>query len=385
MTIPALHVTYHRFLESEGGGVQAATREYVAALEAAGFNLHTLTYDFTRDLATRVRRRVLPEVWYREDPPKIYEQIDKVVREQKVEFVFFGHTMFSGLSRRIKQAFPGLRQVLLSHGAEGFDFAIEQQMRRNSGSENRFRFVAERMLGRVLLDQMEQRRLIDAVLTLSPLEVDIERWLGCSNVLWVPRTITEPPLDLKPVDQRVGCVSTLDHAPNHQGLLDLFDALAPGVPPSFRFRLVGGPVARGKMLASRYPFVEYMGPLSDAELRVEAATWCCFVHPMFVYAKGCSTKLAVGIGWDLPIATTEYGARGYRWDRRVLPLADSPASLAELLMQRAKTDGFERHRVETRHIAASTPKMTDVGRDIRRFLTVDTSPGRKLPTGVGAP
>jgi hypothetical protein len=368
-TIPALLVSYGRFLEAEGGGVQICTREYNVALEAAGFQLQVLPYDFSHDWMTRIRRRLFPEVWYRADPPHLFEQIDKAIRERQIEFLFFGHTMFASLSRALKQRFPGVRQVLLSHGAEGFDFCIDQQMRRASGSENHFRMVAERMLGRVLLDQMEQRCWIDAVLTLSPLEVDIEKWLGSPKALWVPRTIMEPALDRRPVDQRVGCVSTLDHAPNYEGLVDLFDALAGEVSPQFRFRLVGAPAERGKTLAQRYPFVEYVGALSDSELRAEAATWCCFVHPIFLYAKGCSTKLAVGMGWGLPIATTAYGARGYRWDWQKLPLADSPASLARLVLQRASKDAFERHCGGTAAIVAITSRIPDVAAEVRAFLT----------------
>jgi hypothetical protein len=46
-----------------------------------------------------------------------------------------------------------------------------------------------RALGEHLLKQAEQRRWIDAVLTLSPFEVEVEKWLGSPRVLWVPRTI----------------------------------------------------------------------------------------------------------------------------------------------------------------------------------------------------
>ena len=132
----------------------------------------------------------------------------------------------------------------------------------------------------------------------------------------------ESELDADPVDQRVGCVSTLDHPPNHQGLAEVLQALSSRASPGFRFRLVGAPQKIGVALMRQFPFVEYLGALSNSQLRSEAATWCCFVHPLFVYAKGCSTKLAVALGWQLPIATTVYGARGYIWDIRRLPLAE---------------------------------------------------------------
>jgi Glycosyl transferases group 1 len=366
--VPALLVGYHRFLESEGGGVQICSRDYAAALEAAGFRLRTLSYDFPRGLGVRILRRLYPQIWYTETPPGLLDTIADALGLDGAEFIFFQHTMFAGLSRSLRQSFPTIKQVLLSHGAEGIDFCIEQRIRRDSGSENRFRFVAERMIGQSLMSQMEQRRLIDAVLTLSPLEVEIEKWLGCPRALWVPRVIMDAKLDLLPVDGRVGCVSTLDHLPNQQGLLDLFDALAGDVAPRFRFRLVGAPPERGNALAARYPFVDYLGALSDAQLRREASTWCCFVHPMFVYAKGCSTKLGVALGWGLPIATTEYGARGYLWERNLLPLAQSPAELARLVLQRSDKERVERHRLEAKSIADLAPDLAQAGEQIRQFL-----------------
>jgi hypothetical protein len=224
------------------------------------------------------------------------------------------------------------------------------------------------MLGRELLDEVEQRRWIDAVLTLSPLDVEVEKWLGSRKVLWVPRTIMEPRLETHPVDQRVGCVSTLDHPPNSSGLQQFFDALEGKVSRNFRFRLVGGPASKGAALAQRYGFVEYLGPISDQQLRAEAATWCCFIHPLFFYSKGCSTKLAMGLGWGLPVATTKFGARGYVWDDNLVPLAESPAGLTQLVLDRCSAARFAQYQRKTEQIVAITPKLLTVGANIRNFL-----------------
>src|SRR5207249_1785916 len=115
-----------------------------------------------------------------------------------------------------------------------------------------------------------------------PFEVEIEKCLGTRSALWVPRSITEAPLKWRPVDGRVGCVSTLEHPPNLHGLIQIFDTLEDNVPPEFQFRVVGQPTSKGRALEGRYPFVKYLGVFSDEELRSEAATWCCFIHPMFV-------------------------------------------------------------------------------------------------------
>jgi hypothetical protein len=215
---------------------------------------------------------------------------------------------------------------------------------------------------------MKQRRCIDAVLTLSPFEVEIEKWLGAKKALWVPRTIMEPALAMAPIDQRVGCVSTLNHAPNFEGLIKVFEALEQRCSPAFRFRLVGSPSNIGDQLAKRFSFLDYLGFLSESQLRTEAATWCCFVNPIFEYAKGCSTKLAVALGWGLPIATTEYGARGYCWDVNQLPLARSPTELAKFVLERAVLTAINKYQKQSAGIRAQTPDIQSTGNQIRAFL-----------------
>ena len=224
------------------------------------------------------------------------------------------------------------------------------------------------MLGRALLDEREQRRHLDAVITLAPLDAEIEQWLGARKVFTIPRTITRDRLVLQPVDGRVGCAATLDHPPNSSGLTRLFGALDGKVPANFRLRLVGGPPACGETLVRRYGFVDYLGALDDEALRAEAATWCCFVNPIFVYSKGCSTKLAVALGWGLPIATTRYGARGYRWDERVAPLADDPTELSEHVLARASAAQVPTHCRATDAIIARSPDLARLGAQIRDFV-----------------
>jgi hypothetical protein len=227
------------------------------------------------------------------------------------------------------------------------------------------------MIGRQLLEEVEQRRWIDAVLTLSPFEAELEKWLGTAKIHWVPRTIIECTLEFNSVDGRVGCVSTLDHPPNFWGLVQLFDALDEAAPDSFRFRLVGQPRDAGRQLAKRYSFVEYLGPLSDQQLRQEAGTWCCFAHPLFEYAKGCSTKLGVCLGWGLPVATTEFGVRGYRWDVQAVPLAKTPVELASLVLARCTAAHFATHRQAMTAIWKNTPSASSIGSDIRDFLLAE--------------
>ncbi len=366
--VPALFVAHRQVLAPSGGGVQVCNREHMALLEAAGFRLQLISYDFDRSLRRRVANRLFPKLLPAREPRDLAERIALALTAGGTKHVFHAMNTFPAVLREIGRHFPHVRQILLSHGTEAVDFCIEQGLRRNAGSENRTRATAERMLGRALLDQLEQRRHLDGIVTLAPLDAEIEKWLGARRVLSVPRTISRDRLVLRPVDGRVGCVATLDHPPNFYGLMRLLDALDGNTPANFRLRLVGAPASCGATLARRHGFVDYLGPLTDDALRAEAATWCCFVNPILVYSKGCSTKLAVALGWGLPIATTRYGARGHLWDENFIPLADDPKELAGLVRARASAAAFPAHCRATDAIVAASPDLAAVGAQIRDFV-----------------
>jgi hypothetical protein len=366
--IPAVFVDTHGALKDSGGGVQLCNREYLETLRAAGFDVQMVPFDLDRRLRTRIANRLFPQLRPASMPTGLFQTVKKATEEIRAQFVFFGLTRYIELSRRLREFFPQAKQVLLSHGTECVDFAIEQRIRRQTGTENRSRWRVIQMLGKEILREAELRRYIDAALVLSPFEVELEKWLGTPAVQWVPRTVREPALEPKPVNGRVGCVATLDHPPNHDGLAKLFDALAGKVSEEFCFRVVGRPEQLGRALHERFPFVEYLGGLDDAALRTEAATWCCFVHPLFVNAKGCSTKLAMGLGWRLPVATTELGARGYKWDGGVLPLARTPADLAISVLERGRVEKFDFFQNQTIGITAQAPSLETTAQKIRQFL-----------------
>lgn len=359
-------------LERNGGGVQQASREYIAALDLAGWKLEIISFEIQATLLARIWNRIRPAVMLVQMPEGLTEQVDRCVRAVRPQFIFFYGNIFPELSRSLRLRFPEVLQVLLSYGVESIDFCVDQQIRRRDRAESRSRGRVERMLGQQVLDEAEQRSLIDAVLTMSPLEAEVEKWLGARRALWLPRTIMEPIIAGRPTFGHVGCVSTLNHPPNLDGLLQLLEQLEIVAPPNFRFRLVGGPNDHGRRLATRFRFVDYLGRLDDAALREEAVTWCCFVHPLFVYAKGSSTKLAVALGWGLPVATTEFGARGYCWDSDAVPLARTPKQLAELVISYAHSERYDSLRLQTARIVAQTPTLETVAKNIRHFLLTQT-------------
>ena len=172
------------------------------------------------------------------------------------------------------------------------------------------------------------------------------------------------PLTWTPDPTRLGFVGTLDHPPTGDGLERFLTAFETIAPADLRVRIVGGPDAAGRRLAARFRTAEYLGPLDDADLEREAATWSAFVHPLFCWARGCSTKLAVALAWQVPIATTPAGARGYTWRDGVLPMADTPDTFARLAVDLAQPAAARRAREQVAAVAGSSPTIADVGRTI---------------------
>lgn len=352
-------------VKGSGGGVQLAMRDYTRTLECVGFKVCTLTYESNRAIVARVRTRLRGSLVQQEAPPTLLSRILQEAARLNPALICFAFNVFPKISGEITKRIPTVPQLMLSQGVESLDYFLSLRL----GFRGCPIRSSARRLGAGFLDEAAQRCAVDGVLTLSPLEVEVERWLGARRALWLPRTIPESPLNFKPVDGRVGCVSTLDHPPNHDGLNRLFGELAKMFSGDFRFRLVGHPRHMGVALAEKFSFVDYLGGLDDEGLRREAATWCCFVHPLWVYAKGCSTKLAIGLGWGLPVATTVCGARGYRWDEKVIRLAETPKELAIEVLAKCSIDRYSQHQEQAKKIVQLAPTIGEIGDSVRHWLS----------------
>jgi hypothetical protein len=338
----------------------------MALLEEAGFQLHELQFEFDNSLLDRAVRYF--SAGRSASPRGLRDRLAQALTSAHANHVFFGFNLFEDLSQDIRRKFPRVTQILLSHGVEAVDVLIEQRLGETVQGV-RPRKAAEQRLGRELVRSAAERRWIDGVISLSPFDVEIEKWLGTKACLWAPATISDAPLAMRPVEGRVGCVSTLDHSPNWAGLIQLLEALQEAAtPPGFEIRLVGQPKTIGAEIAGKFPFVRYLGPLSDHDLRLEAATWCSFINPIFVNAKGRSTKIGLALGWGLPIATTRLGVRGYVWDQAMLPTAGTPSELARLVIEQSELSNFDRHRGMTGAIAEQTPSRAQVAQKVRAFV-----------------
>lgn len=355
-------------LADSPGGQQLCTREYIAVLEAAGFDLHVVRFTPENRLRAKILRRLINRPYRYFVPAGLESAVRDACHRTGAETVFLNVVDVAPLAAPVKRLLPDVRIVLLSHGLESVDYLHELRSRvpfREFGALTRSEQVR---LARQLVAECEHRRHIDDVLCLAPFEAGIEQWLGAGRVMPVPRTVTADFLPWKPVENRVGFVGRIDHPPNLEGLRAfLSEAQRRGA--DWRVRVVGMPEVAGRRLAEQYRLVEYLGALSDQELRAEASTWNCFLHPIFCYARGASTKLAVGLGWGIPVVTTPAGCRGYEWSRGGVTMSTTPAEFAQATAALARSS-VEREQAarNVRSLVESTPGIDEIAQRVSTFL-----------------
>jgi hypothetical protein len=187
-----------------------------------------------------------------------------------------------------------------------------------------------------------------------------------SHVIWLPRTLTANPIDWAPKSGLFGYLGTLDHAPNLEGLTKVLEAAGPSA--RFRLQVVGGTPEIGAWLSQKYPTVEYLGELSDADVKRVAAGWLAFVHPIFCQARGCSTKLATALDWGIPIVTTELGRRGYTWAAGGCSLADSPMAFVDAMISLLNDAAAQCARTDVVAAAKSGPGSREIASTLRTFV-----------------
>src|SRR5260221_13191583 len=102
----SLVVAHHNILRTSGGGVQVCHREYAATLEAAGFELRQIPYEFSRGIGGRILNHILPKVVSTTEPPEVLQNIISAVGEIKAEFIFFAWSVFPGLSLKLANSLP---------------------------------------------------------------------------------------------------------------------------------------------------------------------------------------------------------------------------------------------------------------------------------------
>ena len=363
-----LFVSHRSTLSGTSGGPPICTAEFWQVLEECGFELIAKSFDSDRSLPSRLRRRLFNRPYGNLVPASVIPDVVQHARDESIGWIFLNFRDSISIAPALRAQLPEARIVHLSHGPDSVDYLHELRGRDTARPFHGVSGKEEKRLARQLFQECLQREAVDEVICLSTVETGIEQWLGARRVTWLPRIVTPAPLEWQPVGERVGFVGSLDHPPNVEGLHRVLDRLvADG--HTAEVRLVGGPAPRGEELERAYPNVHYCGRLSDEDLRAEASTWSCFLHPVFCFARGASTKLATGLSWEIPIVTTTPGTRGYRWSEGELLIAETASGFVEhvarLLAEPAIRDEA---REQARRVAASSPQLDDVVASLSRFL-----------------
>jgi hypothetical protein len=348
--------------------VQRCTAEYIKVIGAAGIELDVQQVVHDERPMIRLLRRAHSSPYFR---PISKAHVKKLARRSAgYDIVFFNQVNLAGsLNERELYMNGSPCRILLSHGAEIVDLLHISRLRADLPLSGRLWPSTAMALGSVLRDEAHARKHIDAVVTLSQFDAEFEEWLGSKNVTWLPRIIDPAPLDWSPSRGKFGFVGTLDHAPNLEGLVLILDATRAASKASMRIRVIGGPQSIGRWLRDRYPNVDYLGPMDDTAMEAEAATWQAFLHPIFCQARGCSTKLAMALGWQIPIITTPFGRRGYVWQSGCLIEAETPRTFVDHMVL---LDGDETRLSQTREaateVARTSPTLEGIASQFVTFL-----------------
>lgn len=366
-----IFVTFRGYLEGATGGVQVCTREYINVITAAGIKLDLCPFQSDRRLSTRVLRRLNSSPYFRAAEPNLVETVSSVAWREQANFVFLNQVNLSVLVAGLRRHLPKkCKIVLLSHGLESTDLFHTIRLRHELPIGGRFRPTPAAVMGRTLLTEAATRANVDLVCTLSPFDLELERWIGARRALWLPRIIASAPPEWKPRGDRLGFVGTLDHAPNLEGLVQILDCLHQRADlKHVRIRIVGRPPAIGSWLAERYRQIDFLGSLDDGALSEEASTWNAFLHPLFCQARGCSTKLALPMSWHLPIITTSLGCRGYTWKTGSLVIATDPSDFIDQCARLLDLREGMAAREEVIRLARSSPSLEENAEALRSWLT----------------
>jgi hypothetical protein len=358
------------------GGVQICSKEFLAIIQNTGIEVSIFEVSVSKKLAHRLLRRLRIDAYNLYDVQNYEETLCREIERQQATYIFINKSELVKFSALIRKRFGNRIQIIImSHGNETYDLLHEI-----SGVFSRLGWLARMResfrIGLNLHAESHYRlRYVDLVCAMSREEVAIERWLGTREVLFLPRLVEEDCLPWQPNYKYVGYVGTLNHTPNLVALEAVLEEIAKRPAAPLRCRVVGGPVEIGKQLADKYPFVDYLGRLSDQELMDEAKQWAFFLNPIFWYSRGASMKLAKAIGWGLPIITTQAGRRGYDWRTgNLLVTPDDAKSFVNILWKELLINqraGF--WQGQTILVQNSSPNLNDLSEALLKQLKVSAS------------
>jgi hypothetical protein len=363
-----LFISHEKYLQatSPEGGVKFCTDEYLALIKLK-FEITKVSVCYTKKWSYRLKKKLGLSAYDEYDPKGYYLLLKEYLESKDVNYVFLNLTNTSPFAEFIKKNWPHVKVILCSHGNESGDHLHSISFHNNY--QGILRTTAIFSLGKMLIKESFYRKYIDVVLTVSDVEVGIEKWLGASRILMVPRYIEVKTLARKPVLGRVGFLADLSHEPNYFGIKEVCEALQKNNITNTTIHLVGGGKERGTILAEQYSFVKYIGYLNEEQLGDELSSWTFALNPVFYYSRGVSTKLGKALGMGLAVITTDKGMRGYEWNEGVIPICNDASEMAWLIKKLAgDSNEIEKYNNEVVKIQLSNTSLNETAEKMFRLL-----------------
>jgi len=356
MVQKGLFITLSIYVNGCFGGVQRCTQEYLSVAKAAGWDLQIITYDVEQALTYKILRKISSSKFNHRISNSFVCTLLERIKVDNISWIFLNQVDALPLAPQIKKFFPKVKIILLSHGAQFIDEFLATKDQNCS-------FIHRSFLAKVILDEMKLRSYVDHVFTLSDQEIVHENWLGSKSTSLIPRFIKPKPLNWDPVEGRVGFVGTLEHQPNYDGLIKVLTILQIGNEFDGCIRIVSSSKKLGEFLEETFSFVKYLGKLNELELQAEASTWGWFIHPLFCWSRGCSTKLADALEWQIPIITTSSGIRGYHWEEGNIIECKTPDEFCSYLVKfktKVQLEAFKYNVILASNSSPSVQKCSDL-------------------------
>ena len=364
----ALFISNVKYIDTSSteGGVKFCTREYIDLLKTK-FEVVLFPVQITRGIFYRLKKKLGIDAYEEYEVNNYMDQLTKVIEVNKIDYVFLNLSNTVTFSAAIKKSNAFVKIILCSHGNESGDFLHDIVLHKKlKGLRN---ITARYALGKMLSKESLFRKYIDLVLTVSDVELNIEKWLGAKKIYMVPRTLRGEMIHHYPVKGRVGFFGDLSHAPNFYGIKKVCEAINNLEAAGIELRLVSSQEARGEALQKEFSFVTYLGYLPDEALSKEAATWTFCLNPVFYYSRGVSTKLGKALGMGVPVITSKKGMRGYLWKEGEILSCDTEEQMANLILKHASnTEDFHFYRDEILKMRASSPTFNQIINDVCKLI-----------------
>jgi Glycosyl transferases group 1 len=364
----ALFICNEKFLDSTSneGGVKFCTDEYVALLSTQ-FDLINFPITYSKRFWYKVSKKLALSSYNDYEVLFFKKALVDIIKENEVKYIFLNLTNTTVFASLIKEIDGTIKVILCSHGNESGDF-LHELVKHNKFSGLK-KTLATYSLGKMLAKEADLRKSIDLVLTVSDVEVGIEKWLGAPKVFMVPRHIEKLQSSYNPVLGRVGFFSDLSHEPNYYGILQVCEYLQTINFTNIQLQLAGGGKDRGEYLQNKFEFVKYLGYLSNENLLKEFSTWTFALNPVFYYSRGVSTKLGKSLSYGMPVITTDKGLRGYKWKEGEIPICSDAQGMG-IMIQTLSTnlEACEKYRQEISKIQRSAPTYKEMMDDMLSLL-----------------